>query len=458
MTGASQGLSLLHRGLDGFGLGHQVAGTGPEASCSLASLVPELAELARWYPSTLAEWLSLVDVFMIVVIGLAAIPAVVLFIECSVAASVGVGRSRLVDAVAPPYVVLMPAHNEAEGLVPILDALRAQLREQDRVLVVADNCDDATAEIARAGGADVLERFDPSQRGKGFALTYGIDHLRKNPPDVVIVMDADCVVTAGTLTELAARCQSTSRPIQADYLLGVAKNAGFAGRISAFAVAVRSRARPLGLFHLGLPCQLLGSGMAFPWLALADAPEMGSALTEDLAMGFELALRGHAPRFCPSVHVSSRLPGQRSAAMSQRRRWEHGQLEALVGRAPRSVLRGLLRGRIDLVALGLDSMVPPLAFFIAILVVLVGMSGLWWVATGFSTALVVAAVELAMTGVAVGAAWLRFGREILSLRDFLGVPGYILSKMSIYTSFLTRRKQGEWVRTARDHERDDTAD
>lgn len=398
--------------------------------------------------------LAVLDLVFVGVALVLAIPVAVFCIECVVAAVFGRGRAPVIGDDAPPFVVLMPAHDEAGGIAPVIADIRSHLRPVDRLLVVADNCSDDTAAVARAGGAEVLERFDTSNRGKGFALTHGIDHLRADPPAIVIIMDADCTVSEGRLRDLAARAHGTGRPTQADYLLGRAPDAGFGGRISAFAVAVRNRARPLGLRRLGLPCQLLGSGMAFPWRALADAPEMGSALTEDLAMGFELAMQGTSPQFHPWVCVSSRLPAQQSAAMSQRTRWEHGQLEALFGRAPRAVMRGVLRGRLDLIALGLDSMVPPLAFFVAVLVAGLLVSSGWWWLSGSVRPVGLFAGELVAMSVAIGAAWVRFGRGILSLSDFLGVPGYVVSKMGIYASFLTKKKQGEWVRTARDHERE----
>ncbi|TPV96657.1 MAG: glycosyltransferase [Myxococcales bacterium FL481] len=398
---------------------------------------------------------GLVSAIDLALLGLAlvfAVPVAVFVIECLVAAALGRGVPPAGGDDAPPFVVLMPAHNESGGIGPVIEELQRQLRACDRLLVVADNCTDDTAAIARRGGASVLERSHASHRGKGYALTHGIDHLRDSPPAVVIIMDADCVVSEGTLVELAARANATGQPMQADYLLGVASRAGFAGRISAFAVAVRNRVRPLGLLRLGLPCQLLGSGMAFPWRALAEAPEMGASLTEDLAMGIELAMQGRSPRFYPWVRVSSRLPGQRAAAMSQRRRWEHGQLEALFGRAPRAVAQGVRHRRPGLVALGLDSMVPPLAFFVALLGLAFGVTLLWGLVARSAWPLLLVTAELAAMTLAIGAAWARYGRHILSLRDFVGVPGYVVSKLGIYSSFMARRKQGEWVRTARDHE------
>ncbi|MFX5972557.1 glycosyltransferase, partial [Acinetobacter baumannii] len=76
--------------------------------------------------------------------------------------------------------ILVPAHNESEGLRPTLIEINSQLGSGDRLVVVADNCTDDTATIAAAAGADVVVRHDLSRIGKGFALDAGVRHLGAN--------------------------------------------------------------------------------------------------------------------------------------------------------------------------------------------------------------------------------------------------------------------------------------
>ena len=97
--------------------------------------------------------------------------------------------------------VLIPAHNEGVGILPTIRDIQAQLGPNDSILVVADNCTDDTAAIVKAAGVEVTVRADPARRGKGYALEFGVRHLRLNPPDVVVIMDADC-----RLGENALRC------------------------------------------------------------------------------------------------------------------------------------------------------------------------------------------------------------------------------------------------------------
>jgi cellulose synthase/poly-beta-1,6-N-acetylglucosamine synthase-like glycosyltransferase len=221
--------------------------------------------------------------------------------------------------------------------------------------------------------------------------------------------------------------------------------------VSSLAILVRNRVRPLGLHRLGLPCHLTGSGMAFPWRVLRDAPATGANLVEDLVMGIEMALTGHPPLLCPSVRISSDLPTNWTAATSQRRRWEHGQLHTLARYAPRLIAAGVTRRRLSLIALGLDLAVPPLALLTAadggVLAATLALAALGAI-TPFPA--ILAALDVAILTAAVGLAWLKFGRSTIPLRYVFSIPFYVARKVPLYLSLLVRGKQKTWERTARE--------
>ena len=108
------------------------------------------------------------------------------------------GRVTAVDRKSSAIVVI-PAHDEAAVIARTLESLKQSLREGIRILVVADNCTDATATLARECGVEVIERSDSKLRGKGHALACAADHLRGNAPAVFAVMDADCATDALSL-------------------------------------------------------------------------------------------------------------------------------------------------------------------------------------------------------------------------------------------------------------------
>src|SRR6202022_1074761 len=116
---------------------------------------------------------TLVSCLLVVVAGLLATSVTVFFLEIVAALSGWVHPTGADDGVRPPVVLLVPAHNESSGLLPTLANIQSQLLPGDRLLVVADNCSDDTATLAKAGGAEGIERNDPTRRGKGYAMAWG---------------------------------------------------------------------------------------------------------------------------------------------------------------------------------------------------------------------------------------------------------------------------------------------
>jgi cellulose synthase/poly-beta-1,6-N-acetylglucosamine synthase-like glycosyltransferase len=386
------------------------------------------------------------------------IPAIVLLLETLAALLPAPASAALVAGPAPRTVILIPAHDEAgqiEETVRLLarderDGPEAGPEGTQRILVIADNCSDQTAALAAAGGARVIERHDARNIGKGFAISYGLRQLDADPPEVVVLVDADCRVSAGGVATLARLAAGANRPVQAEYLLGAPEKPGAMAVVSALAVLLRNRVRARGLRRLGCPCLLTGSGMAFPWRVLRDAPETGDNLVEDMVMGIELALRGHPPLSCPDVRITSELPAGRGAGLRQRKRWEHGHLHTLLTYGPRLIRAGLGGGRPSLIGLGLDLMVPPLALLVTLLTAAFAVSAAAH-AIGLAS-LAPAALSgaaLLAVAVAVAVAWVGFGRRTLPLRYALFVPAYLLWKIPLYVGLAIRGKQKKWERTER---------
>jgi cellulose synthase/poly-beta-1,6-N-acetylglucosamine synthase-like glycosyltransferase len=391
----------------------------------------------------------LIDVLLFAAAALIAVPSTVFLLEVLLAragrpAAAAVAPTQLRPSVA----VLVPAHDESGGIAEALATVVPQLATGDRLLVVADNCSDDTAAVARAAGAEVVERDDPCRRGKGYALDFGVRALAGRPPQVVVVMDADCALEPDAIDRLAKRCAEAGRPVQALYLMHGAPGAGLRVRLAEFAWVVRNHVRPLGLARCGLPCQLMGTGMAFLWQQLRTAPLASSHLVEDMQLGIDLAIAGAAPLFCPQARVHSVFASQVEAVVSQRTRWEHGHLSVIGRAAPRLFWQALRQGRLDLLAMALDLCVPPLA---ALLLLALALALLCGVAAAFGAAraplLIVLYALLAIT-VATLLARRRFAAGIVSAADLLAVPGYVLGKLPIYARFL-RRRQIDWIRTKR---------
>lgn len=377
-------------------------------------------------------------------------PVSVLFIQ--VLSALSPRRMRVMPGGRrPALAIIVPAHNESLLITHTLRSIGAQLTVDDRLLVVADNCTDDTARIAAAAGAEVIERNNSVERGKGYALDFGVRHLAQNPPEVVLIIDGDCTVAVDAIERLAKTCLVTKRPVQALYLMRAPAGPGLKTRIAGFAWLVKNQVRPLGFFRLGQPCQLMGTGMAFPWPVINQAALATGHIVEDLKLGIDLARAGMPPLFCPEARVMSHFPVTGRGFADQRKRWEHGHLGMLFGMAPGLLAQALLRRNLPLLALALDLCVPPLALLMLLVVAAFTTSAAWFAYTGLILPLWLTTAALFMSAAAVLLAWNRHGRSVISLGDLACAPLYALWKIPLYLKFLVKR-QGAWVRTRRDTE------
>ena len=390
-----------------------------------------------------------------------ALPSLVFVAECLADAVHGMAKPPAPAALQAhstpdvPVCVLIPAHNEAVGIARTLRSIRPQLQPHDRILVVADNCTDPTAMVALAEGAEVLERTHASLRGKGYALDHGIAHLKAHAPEQVLMVDADCVLHPGSLAVLRQACEAHQGPVQCCDLMKAGEHASLSTRVAEFAWLVKNQVRPAGAAKLGWPCQLMGTGMMFPWAVIADAPLASGHLAEDMQLGANLALKGQLAKYVQGAKVTSSFPEKDDALAAQRRRWEHGHLEMIQRQGLPLLLAGLRRRDWALTGLALDMCVPPLTslVFLNLAAVCVSFGG-WLVSQeGFQTALGLGLACQAAMALAIVLTWMRLGRAIIQAHELISAPVYMLRKLSIYASYVSGRKSG-WVRAERD-QRDD---
>lgn len=351
------------------------------------------------------------------------------------------------------FVVLVPAYNEAQGIGATVRSLQAAdyPRELVRLVVIADNCTDATAAVAVAHGAEVLERADAERRGKGYALRFGIDQLLREPQaswDALVVVDGDSSVDPAFFHGLAASIEVGEQAVQAVYLprpggrtsVSVITHVAFV----AFHL-VRSAARE----RLGLSCGLRGNGMAFTRALLDAVPHTSFSRTEDLEFGIQLGLQGIRVAFADGARVYGDMPDVRGAVRSQRERWIGGRC-AMVRRFAVPLFRRACRHR-DVVAadLAMDLFVPPVSVLVATAVCGLALDtavDVMTLARGYGE--VVYGPALAALAVHVSHAARVSGQGRAFLRASLALPSYALDK-ALTTFRVAARTDETWVRTPR---------
>ena len=347
-------------------------------------------------------------------------------------------------------VIIVPAHNEEAILEGKLVALKTAAAGCAEILLVADNCDDATAQIARRVGVPVIERADPQRRGKGFALDFARDFLKPNPPGIVLVIDADCMTDSGSLKALITTCEATGRPCQATNIQMPASGSSPAVQLSTFAFYIKNIVRQRALQRLAGRAQLLGTGMAFPWSTFASAHLATGAIVEDVKLGQELAASGHPPLLVEAATVLSDAESDRNT-LSQRSRWEGGVLHNALRAGPSYLLQSLRRADVRGAWGAIHIIIPPLALLVLtdLLGLGVGAFSSWAVGAGpWPTLLLAGSLALAGSGLAL--AWVAGGSRFVTFGSLVRFPLYLLWKFPMYAGFLVRGVPKEWIRTGRD--------
>lgn len=393
--------------------------------------------------------LIVAEVVYYVLLVLLAIPVLTFCIQILVAVIPGY-RNQKINPQTASVALLIPAHNEASGISDTIISIKQAATANTRIVVIADNCTDNTAEIARNFGAEVIERTHETLRGKGYALDFGIKYLFNNPPEVVIVFDADCLVHPNTIHALIQSVINGRRAVQALYLIQAKPTASVKTKLSEFAYVVKSWTRPLGFYRLGLPMQLMGSGMAFPWAQISHANLSHGSIVEDMKLGMDLAGQQIAPRFCPEAFVTSVFPEHQEGEKTQRKRWEHGHLGMIMQEGIPLLGRGVKSFDFEMVSMALDLCVPPVALLFMVSG-LFGMFSLFFYAVGNSAfPWVFGIMQFLLLSTFVLIAWLKHGTRIISFTELLTfAPVYAFSKIKMYISFFGNR-QTEWVKSRKD--------
>ncbi len=225
------------------------------------------------------------------------------------------------------FAVLIAAHNEASVIAPLLENLKrmeypSQLYD---VYVIADNCTDDTARIARAHGVMVAERFSEEERGKGFAIRWMLDRLRKSDRayDAVVMFDADNLAATNFLRVMNDRLMAGKKVIQG-YLDIKNPYDSWVSISMAISYWYTNRMWQLARYNLGLSCALGGTGLCIDMPLLKRLGWEATGLTEDVEFGAKCVSEGIYPVWAHDARVYDEKPIAIIASMRQRLRWMQG--------------------------------------------------------------------------------------------------------------------------------------
>jgi hypothetical protein len=347
------------------------------------------------------------------------------------------------------FVVLVPAHDEQEGIAATLESL-AHCHYPDnqwRTLVIADNCNDRTAERAQEVGVEVWSRNDPTKRGKGYALTWALDRLVTEPDsfDAVMILDADCLASPNLLSAIDRRLRSGASAVQVNYIVGN-PDSSHASALRFAAFALMNTVRFSGKQQLGLSCGLVGTGMAFSKDLLLRHPWTAAGLVEDGEYHMRIVQAGERAEFISNAWVSSPVPTSLRGSSDQQARWEQGKLQLIRQWSPRLVRSGVSNRDVVRLHAGLEPLVPPQSLIAA------GSVGALLAGLLLGSKRLVALCALTLLGQSVFVlAGLRLVQAPAQVyRALLAAPLLISGKVALYVRLLGGRGPSTWVRTERE--------
>ena len=339
----------------------------------------------------------------------------------------------------PQIAVVIPAHNERESIGRCLDSLSRcrRIQELAAVFVVADNCTDETAAIARAAGAEVMERNNTRLRGKGHALHFAFERLINRCFDAFLVIDADSEVDRGLIEEFAKAFDRGADAVQCSYQVSdPEKSPRLDLALRAFNVV-----RPRGRSRLGLSAGILGNGFALWRRVLETVPYTADSIVEDLEYHLNLVTAGVRVEYLETTWVRGAMPVSESGQASQRARWEGGRLGMLRQRGA-WLAQQVLCGRMRYSEALLDLLTLPLGFHTLLIAIALALPSTFGRSVGAAGSVVL--LMHVMAAIAVGSS------VVGDLGTLVRTPGYLYWKLKQLPGIV--RASGRsvaWIRTAR---------
>lgn len=231
------------------------------------------------------------------------------------------------DKAKHSFALLVAAHNEENVVAELVECLKNLDYPQDKfdVFVVADNCDDKTAEVSRNAGAVVLERFDESRRGKGYAMEFAFEKIfaLEKEYEYICVFDADNLVKPDFLKHMNSKINEGYSAVQG-YL--DSKNPTDSWLTFSYSLWywINNRVAQLSRGNLNLGCRLGGTGFAVAAELIKEFGWGATCLAEDTEFTLKLALSDIKVGWSHEAVVYDEKPLLLSTSIKQRRRWMQG--------------------------------------------------------------------------------------------------------------------------------------
>ncbi|MCF0147743.1 MAG: glycosyltransferase family 2 protein [Clostridium sp.] len=225
------------------------------------------------------------------------------------------------------FAMIVAAHNEEVVIGKLIESMLNQNypRELFDIFVIADNCTDNTAKIARKYGVYVYERFNKEQKGKGYALEWMFDKIFKMQKkyDAIAIFDADNLVSKNWCKEINSKMLEGYKVVQG-YIDSKNPNDSWISASYSIAFWTQNRMYQLARSNVGLSNQIGGTGFAIDVDILKEFGWGATCLTEDLEFSCKLILNGEKVGWAHDAIIYDEKPLTLKQSWVQRRRWMQG--------------------------------------------------------------------------------------------------------------------------------------
>ena len=230
------------------------------------------------------------------------------------------------------FMAIIPAHNEENVIKNLVESLGEQDYPKDLydIYVIADNCTDATAEIAKQAGAKVLKRFDEAHKTKGYALNWFLKQkIEENADyDAFCVFDADNIVDKNFLKNMNKKLCQGEEIVQGYRDIKNPTDSWIAGGYAIF-YWMMNRFYHLARYNLGLSPLINGTGFMVKFDIVKPNGWQTITLTEDIEFSLINIAKGRKLGWATDAIVYDEQPVHFDQSWSQRSRWTVGHLQCM---------------------------------------------------------------------------------------------------------------------------------
>ncbi len=346
--------------------------------------------------------------------------------------------------------VVIPAHNEEMGIVSTIEGVLACDYPANRleIFVIADNCDDATAEKARTAGAVVFERSDTFNRGKGQALDWFLNtgHEAYRHSDAIAIIDADVTPDKNFLREISASFSNPFVQVLQAYNGVSNPKSGWRPALIDAAFNIFNHLRMAGSVRLSGTSVLKGNGMAFRTTILERYGWPCHSIVEDMEFTLRLLEDNITVHYNPDAIIRSEMVTSAKSASSQRSRWEGGRFMLIRKMTLPLLMKFAKTGDSKYLFALAELATPPLSLLV--LLCSIATAGAFLVLNGAWTLL--AASFWAIMAFYVISGQIQRRAELSTWLYLAMAPLYVFWKIPLYLAMLLKKKTPAWIRTTRE--------